>query len=391
MPPGTPTIQNWRLIRASLAYGRVTALLYGWARFSVITTGSIALLSFVFGDYANRVIPLGAHGPALWAVVAVVAGTTLNAVGIRSSSRLQNILTVLEIGGLLLAVAAALWLAANGQGGTAGEARAPVDHVELRGLGFAMVFVLLTYGGWNEAAFVSAELESRVSMVRSLVLAVSIITALYLLVNWACWYGLGLTGMASSNAVAADLMRRAFGPTGETLLALAVAIAALTSINPTMAVGARSAHALACDWLPKSRLAQWDMKRGTPVAAVILQGIFALALVGVGSRAGEGFVAMVEYTAPVFWLFMTLAAGSLFILRRRSGVRVTAYRVPLFPVLPAVFCLSCAYMLWSSLTYVGSQSLGGINAGWIGVAVLGSGGLLLALLRVAEPGAARRV
>ena len=48
-------------------------------------------------------------------------------------------------------------------------------------------------------------------------------------------------------------------------------------------------------------------------------------------------------------------------------------------------------MLWSSLTYVGSQSLGGINAGWIGVAVLGSGGLLLALLRVAEPGAARRV
>ena len=55
--------------------------------------------------------------------------------------------------------------------------------------------------------------------------------------------------------------------------------------------------------------------------------------------------------------------------------------MPLFPLLPLLFCATCAWMLWSSLSYVFSQSLGGLNAAWIGVAVLAVGLLLLPLVR----------
>ena len=55
------------------AYGRNVSFLFGWARFSVITTGSIALLAFVFGDYVSEVLPLGPRGPALYAA-AVITG-----------------------------------------------------------------------------------------------------------------------------------------------------------------------------------------------------------------------------------------------------------------------------------------------------------------------------
>jgi len=73
----------------------------------------------------------------------------------------------------------------------------------------AMVFVLLTYGGWNEAAYISAELkDQKRNMVRALVYSILLITALYLLVTWAYWYGLGLAGLAASDAIAAALMRR---------------------------------------------------------------------------------------------------------------------------------------------------------------------------------------
>jgi amino acid transporter len=89
---------------------------------------------------------------------------------------------------------------------------------------------------------------------------------------------------------------------------------------------------------------------------------------------------MVEFTAPVFWLFFLLSGISLFVLRRREPDRTRPYRVPLFPLLPLLFCASCAWMLWSSLNYVSSQSLGGLNAAWIGVAVLCAGLLLLLLL-----------
>jgi amino acid transporter len=89
---------------------------------------------------------------------------------------------------------------------------------------------------------------------------------------------------------------------------------------------------------------------------------------------------MVEFTAPVFWLFFLLTGISLFVLRRREPARPRPFKVPLFPLLPLLFCASCAYMLWSSLSYVYRQSLGGLNAAWIGVAVLAFGVLLLLLL-----------
>jgi amino acid transporter len=108
----------------------------------------------------------------------------------------------------------------------------------------AMVFALLTFGGWNEADYISAELKNmRRNMLRALLLSIAAITMLYLLVNWAYWRGVGMAGMAASNAIAADLLRAALGLMGGTLIALLVALATLTSINATMIVGARTSFA----------------------------------------------------------------------------------------------------------------------------------------------------
>jgi APA family basic amino acid/polyamine antiporter len=83
----------------------------------------------------------------------------------------------------------------------------------------------------------------------------------------------------------------------------------------------------------------------------------------------------------VFWLFFLLTGIALFVLRRREPDRPRPFRVPLFPLLPLLFCASCAYMLWASLSYVYSREFGGLNAAWIGVAVLALGLVLLAFLR----------
>ena len=78
-------------------------------------------------------------------------------------------------------------------------------------------------------------------------------------------------------------------------------------------------------------------------------------------------------SAPVFWGFLLLVGVALFVLRIREPDVPRAFRVPLYPVLPALFCLTCAYMLWSSLTYTGAGAL-------VGIAVLAAGGGLLLLL-----------
>jgi amino acid transporter len=367
------------------AYGSSVSFLFAWARFSVITTGSIALLSFVFGDYVSQVLPLSAFGPAwssaLYAAAIIVVLTWINLRGIKAGSSTQTWLTAVEVGGLLLIVIAALFLIGNGENAAPPITSTDAARPSPASFGLAMVFVLLTYGGWNEAAYISAELKDvQRNMVKALVLSLLIITALYLLVTWAYWQGLGLDGMARSEAVAADLLGTAFGPVGEKLIAVMIAVSAVTSINATIIVGARTSYAAGRDWRVLAKLGEWDQERGTPANALLIQCVAALLLVLVGASSGGGFKAMVEFTAPVFWLFFLLSGVSLFVLRVREPTTDRPFKVPLFPLLPLLFCAMCAYMLWASLSYVYSQSLGGLNAAWIGVAVLAIGLALLLLI-----------
>src|SRR5690606_35889542 len=236
------------------------------------------------------------------------------------------------------------------------EAADPFTPVsgESGSLGLAMVFVLLTYGGWNEAAYVTSELRSgRNHMVKVLIISIVIITAVYLLINYAYIRGLGLRGIASSEAVAGDLMRNAFGDTGLVLITVLVAVSALTSANATMFTGARSNYALGRDFPGFALLGRWEPKTSVPVNAFVLQGIISLALISLGYFSRNGFETMVEYTAPVFWFFFLLVGISLFILRYKEPKARRPFRVPFYPLTPLVFCLSSAYLLYLSFAYSG--------------------------------------
>ncbi|WP_309729211.1 amino acid permease, partial [Chamaesiphon sp. OTE_75_metabat_556] len=187
------------------AFGQSSATLFAWARMSVIQTGSIALLAFVFGDYASQILPLGTFSAGSYAALTIALLTALNILGIEHSKRLQNWLTITTILGLLAIIIIGLTLPT----GTSSPTPATAATTS-RSWGSAMVFVLLSYGGWNEAAQISTEIENyRRNIVRSLLWGLGIITALYLLINLAYLNGLGLAGMAQSPAVAADLMRQA--------------------------------------------------------------------------------------------------------------------------------------------------------------------------------------
>ncbi len=108
----------------------------------------------------------------------------------------------------------------------------------------------------------------------------------------------------------------------------------------------------------------------------------ALLLILVGIWTGSGFKAMIEFTAPVFWLFFLLSGLSLFVLRIREPATIRPFKVPLFPLVPLLFCAMCTYMLWASLSYVYSKSLGGMNAAWIVIGVLAIGVVLLLIMRI---------
>ncbi|WP_263785507.1 APC family permease [Salinibacter grassmerensis] len=353
------------------AFGDWLAFLFAWARLVVIQTGSIALLAFVFGDYATELWPIAAqYSPSIYAALAVAGLTLLNALGVRQGKHVQRGLTIATVIGLFVIIGAGLFLVPE----SAAQAADPGSSGDGAGsFGMAMVFVLLTYGGWNEAAYLSAEVRDlRRNMTRGLFASLGLIAGLYLLVNWAYLQGLGLAGMAGSEVIAADLMRAAFGPPGAKVISLLVVAAALSSTNATIFTGARTSFALGQDVRFFRFLGRWDEDAETPANALLVQGAIALGLVGVGAWTRQGFEAMVDYTAPVFWLFFGLAGAALFVLRRTEPGRKRPFRVPLYPAVPLLFCAACLYMFWSSVAYAGMGAL-------LGVGVLVTGVPLLAL------------
>jgi APA family basic amino acid/polyamine antiporter len=331
----------------TLAYGRDVSFFFAWARVLVITTGSIALLAFVFGDYMSRVLSLGPQSSTLYAVLIVVALTAVNIAGLKESARTQNVLSLLLLAGMLLVVVAGFIAPATA------AASAPPPSAAVPALfGTALLFVLFTFGGWNEAAYISAEVKGGArSIVTVLVLALAVVTLIYVLFVAALLAGLGFDGLKASKAVAADVVQKAFGVFGEKAIGAIVALAALTSINATMIVAARTNYSLGRDWPAFGFMSRWNGQRDAPVAAYVATGAISLLLVLLAALNKSGVKFMVDFTAPVFWFFFLLTGVALFVLRLRRPLVPRPFKVPLYPILPIVFVATCAFLLYRSLQY----------------------------------------
>jgi APA family basic amino acid/polyamine antiporter len=348
----------------SRALGRPVGLLFAWARVTVLQTGIIAAVAFVFGDYAQQLVPLGPWGPAIHAALALSILTLVNLLGLPQGKGFQLALTLLTLGAIVAVVIAGLWLA------PVRAATAPSDPSGAS-YGLALVFVLLAYGGWSEAAYLSGDLQDvRRNMVRVLVAATATITLIYVLMNLAFLNILGLDGIRASSAVGADAVRKVAGSQGASALALVICCAALSALNGTMFTGARLYRAVGNDLPLLKRLGLDASHGGNPTVAFAAQSAVAMALIVFGAMTRDGFQAMVAYTAPVFWLFLLLVGVSYFILRRRAPEQERPFRAPFYPLTPILFCLTCAYLSYASLVYTGLGALVGVAVLLIGVPVV---------------------
>jgi amino acid transporter len=335
--------------------GRGVAFLFAWSRMTVIQTGAIAAVAFVFGEYASEIVRLGEHSVALYAALSVIALTLLNFAGTLQSKTLQKVMEIVLIAGLMfLAIA----------GMVVGSTHVQEKPAAAAGSGggdflFAMMFVFFTFGGWNEAAYLAGEVrEPRRNMLKILAGGIVAVTVLYLLVNVGYLVALGQGGVAGSKAVGADVMRLVAGDTGAVLIAIIVCISALTTINAAVFTGARTNFAMGRDYPLFAKLGNWRESGSTPANALVLQGAITLVLIAAAAMtARDGFDAMVAYTAPVFWTFFLLTGLTLFVFRHKSATPAE-FEVPFYPITPLIFCIMCGFMLWKALAYIFDPAYG---------------------------------
>ncbi len=326
------------------AYGSWAGFLFGWIQLAVVRPGDIAVMAFAFATYARAVYDpwagvSAAYGQAIYASLAVVVLTLVNIAGVREGKWTQNVLTMAKAVGLLVIVGVAI-VAPKGCPVTETFGRLP--------LSVALILVLFTYGGWNEMAYVAAEVKNpHRNIVRALVLGTVAVTVLYLLVNGAFLYALGYAGTAGSKAVAADAISTVVPHIGPNLISALICISALGAVNGLIFTGARISFAVGAEHRVFRRLGTWHPRTGTPVWALAVQGFIAVGLI-VSLRS---FVDTVLYTAAAVYSFYLATSMAVIVLRFKEPRVERPYRVTGYPMTTLIFCAVCAFLIYSAVAY----------------------------------------
>ena len=332
--------QGGDYIYLTRAYGRGTGYLFGWSQLMIIRPGDIALMAFIFGRYALQISPVELS-PRIWAVAVIIILTSINILGVRQGKWTQNILTVIKAAGILFIIAAALFAPSS----SSGSAPQPVNAA---GIQLAFILVLFTYGGWNEMAYVAAEVRSpEKNILRALLAGTCGVMLLYLLINAAFLGALGYKGLIESQAVAVDTIASAFPQTADRIIAVLICISALGAVNGLIFTGSRITYAVGRDHSLFNFFGKWHQKFSTPARALMLQGAIAIVIV----LAAGSFIDTILYTAPAVWLFFFGTGLSVFLLRRKEPDTLRPYRITAFPLPAVLFCLFSLFMFYSSLTY----------------------------------------
>jgi amino acid transporter len=356
------------------AYGPGMGFLFAWAQLAVIRTGgSIAVVAYIFADYAVRLLRLDGGATVLCAVVPLAVLTLINMVGVYFGKRTQNFLTILKVLGIgFILVAGFLW--------APDPVPIPVPAAPAGdgGLALAMMLILWTYSGWHEGAYVAAEVrDRRRNLPLALLLGTGAVMVLYVLINLAYLAGLGYEVARQSQAVAADLLERALGQEGAVAMSLLVIISALGGLNGMIFTSSRIFAELGTDHALFAPLGRWNRHWGTPVRSLLVQGALSVGMVmvvGVWWSGQSGFDALFKCTAAVFWLFFLLTGVAVLVLRHKDPSLERAFRVPLYPFTPLLFCACCAAMVCGSMISFPWETL-------VGVAVLVVGAPLYLLSR----------
>jgi amino acid transporter len=330
-------------------WGRIPAFLFGWAELVIIRAAALGAISTTFAEYMLRSF---GYDPTIapysqWvhyvAAISIAVMGTLNYVGVRWGTLVQNALTILKCAGLLGIEIIAL--AALPHTGGHFTPVAPAGSFGFVPFALALTSVLWVYDGWADVSFVGGEVrDPERNLPRVLIYGTLAVIALYLLANVAYLSVLSVHEMSQSKLVAADVAQRLVGEPGVAAVGVIVMLSALGTLASSMLTGPRILFAMATDGLLFRRLGRVHPRFQTPGAAILLAT--ALGVIFVMLRT---FEQLADTFVTAIIPFYALGVAAIFPLRKKAAGYKPAVRALGYPVAPVVFVIAILYLLGSAL------------------------------------------
>ena len=331
-------------------FGPLSAFLYGWTFLLIINSGGIAAVAVTFARYTADLFGLSSVFIKPLAAGVLVALSVVNYFGVRAGSVTQNIFTVLKLVALAVLIGAGIFFAGHAFLPAPQEATTSIERFGVvRALGYALIPVLFAYGGWQYSNNIASEIVApERTLPKALAIGTSAVVAVYVLANLAYIRTLGAAGLASSLAPAADTMRRVIGPLGGAFMAAGIMVSTIGFVNSGILSAPRMLQAMAGDGLFFRFAARLHPRYRTPTGGIVIQAVWAITLVLSGT-----YGQLLDYVVFGDWIFFGLIVATLFGYRRRdrAGISETphTYRVPGYPLLPALFVAVAAFVVASAI------------------------------------------
>lgn len=348
------------------AWGRMPAFLYGWSELVIIRAASLGAISMTFAEYLLRglgfdpsIAPYSDYAHYL-AAVALAVIAALNIVGLKWGALVQNLTTVAKYGGLLIIILLAFSLGLPKTGGHFTPA-IPPGSFSVGMFGLALVSVLWAFDGWADLTKVGGEVANpRTTIPKALVLGTLAVVVIYILANLAYLSVMSIDEIRGARLVAADVADRLVGRAGVTLVSVTVLLSTFGAMNGVMLTGPRIFFAMADDGLFFRQVAAVHPKYRTPYVAILLA-----AAIGIAFVLFRSFEQLADIFVTASLLFYILSVGAVFALRRRPDWNPPV-RVPLYPVVPAMFVMATLFLMGNSLydptTRMGTLAVFGVIA-----------------------------
>ncbi|MDE1175830.1 MAG: amino acid permease [Edaphobacter sp.] len=335
-------------------YGRPVGFLYGWLLLTVINTGSIATLATGFSLYVSQVVAVSAGQRKLLAAGAIVVFTALNLMSLHRAKVVQNLGTVAKLAGIGML---ALELFLHGSTTLLRESMPGVRPLTMTGVGVALVSVLWAYEGWHVVSFTAGEFRNPArDLPRSLVLGTLIVVGVYMTLNLAYYSVLSNANVAGAPSTAVRAMQAVGGPVLVRLLSGVIVVSILVSINGLVLTGPRVFYAMAHDGVFFRALGRVSKRGRVPVAALLLQGAWAIGLTLTGQ-----FHQLYTLVISSAWLFYGLSVAAVLVMRWKEPERPRPFRTPWMPWVPALFVLASAGIVISSFISSWQHALMGLG------------------------------
>ena len=338
------------------AWGRLAGFLFGWGQISMIRAASLGGIAITFAEYFFRVMGWNPTAPenywrVHWAAAGAIALTgAFNYIGVRFAANVNNFTVLAKYGGLMFIIIVAFAFGLPHYGLSHFTPAVPPGSFAVPAFGLALVSTLWAFDGWADLAYNAGEvINPGRNLPRALIGGTVAVLCIYLLANLAYIAVLPIEEIRTSKLVAADVAQRVIGAGGVAFVSITVMISTFGTLNTVLFTSPRVFFALADDGLFFRPIARVHPKFGTPHLAITL--VAALGMVFVLLLP---FEQLADTFVTAFLPFYLLAVASVFKLRGTPGYNPT-FKVPFYPLVPALFIVSVLYLLGNAIVQESSR------------------------------------